>query len=125
VSAKVTIDGADTLQRTMSAAARDLSDWSEVNAAASARLAKDAASRAPRRSGRLAASIRPASDRRGGLVSAGGGGVAYAKVQEYGWAGHNIAAQPYMRPALDDDRGELVAMYADRVDSIIGQIKGA
>jgi HK97 gp10 family phage protein len=121
---KIVIEGADTLQRTLSAAGRDLADWASVNQAAAARLAQDAASRAPRRTGRLAGSIRATSDKRGGQVAAGGGGVAYAKVQEYGWAGHNIRAQPYMRPALTDGRGEIVQLYADRVDHIVASVKG-
>lgn len=120
--AKVTIEGADTLQRTLSAAARDLQDWASVNAAAAARIAKDAASRAPHRTGRLAASVRATSDRTGGLVAAGGGGVGYATFQEYGWA--HGRAQPYMRPALQDNRDAVVGLYADRVDHIVKQVRG-
>jgi HK97 gp10 family phage protein len=120
--AKVSIEGADTLQRTLAAAARELQDFAEVHAAAAARIAKDAAARAPHRTGRLAASIRATSDRTGGLVAAGGGSVGYAKFQEYGWA--HGRAQPYLRPALQDNRDAVLGLYRDRVHSIVGNVKG-
>jgi phage gpG-like protein len=122
---KITVQGADVLARTLQSAGRQLQDWSSVNAAAAARVAQDAASRAPRRTGRLAASIRPSSDKTSGLIAAGGGGIAYAKVQEYGNPRHNIAAQPYLRPAFADLRDALIGMYDDHMKQTLGQVKGA
>lgn len=123
--AKVTIDGAAVLQRSLQSAGRQLQDWAQVNAAAAARVAQDAAQRAPRRTGRLAASIRATSDKSGALIGAGGGGVAYAKVQEYGWAGRNIRAQPYLHPAFADLRGDLIGMYQKQLTDAVGQVRGA
>ena len=123
--AKVSVDGAAVLQRTLQAAGRDLQDWSQVNAAAAARVAQDAAARAPRRSGRLAASIRPTTDKTSGTIAAGGGGIAYAKVQEYGNPRHNIAAQPYLGPAFTDAQSDLVAMYDAHMKQAIQQVRGA
>ena len=122
---KVTVDGDDVLARTLRAAQRDLQDWAQVNAAAAARVAQDAATRAPRRTGRLAGSIRPASDKTSGTVTAGGGGMVYAKVQEYGSTARNIRAQPYLRPAFTELRDALVGMYNDHMKAAIGQVKGA
>ena len=118
----VTVDGDEVLAATLRTAGRQLSDWAQVNAAAAARVAQDAARRAPKRTGRLAGSIGATSDKSGGQVTAS---VVYAKVQEYGWAARNIRAQPYLRPALEDDRDAIVAMYNDRMRDVVSQVKGA
>ena len=123
--AKITVDGDERLARTLQSAGRELQNWASVNQAAAARVAQDAAQRAPRRSGRLAGSIRPRSDKTSGTVAAGGGGIAYAKIQEYGNPRHNIAAQPYLRPAFADLRDTLISMYDDHLKHALAQVKGA
>lgn len=118
----VKVDGDEVLAATLRSAGRGLSDWAQVNAAAAARIAQDAARRAPKRTGRLAGSIAAQSDKTGAIVTAS---VVYAKVQEYGWAQRNIAAQPYLRPSLGDNRDEVLAMYSDRMKTVVSQVKGA
>jgi HK97 gp10 family phage protein len=118
----VKVDGDEVLASTLRTAGRQLSDWAAVNAAAATRIAADAARRAPKRSGRLSGSIRSQSDNTGAQITAS---VVYAKVQEYGWAQHNIAAQPYLRPALDDNRADVLAMYEAKMKDAVSQVKGA
>lgn len=118
----VRVDGDEVLASTLRSAGRELSDWSAVTAAATTRVAQDAARRAPKRTGRLAGSIAARSDKSGGEVTAS---VVYAKVQEYGWAQRNIAAQPYLRPAFDDDRAAILKMFDDQMKDALSQVKGA
>jgi len=118
----VRVDGADVLARSLASAGRQLQDWAQVNAAAAARVAQVAARRAPKRSGRLAGSVAAQSDKSGATISAS---VVYAKVQEYGWAQRHIRAQPYLRPALNEQRDELVGLYDDRMKTVLSQVKGA
>jgi HK97 gp10 family phage protein len=122
---KVQVKGDDVLARTLRSAGRDLQDWAQVNASAAARVAQDAQGRAPRRTGRLAGSIRPSSDKTSGTIVAGGGGIAYAKVIEYGSQARNIRAQPYLRPAFQELRDALIGMYDQHMKSAIGHVKGA
>jgi len=121
VTGKITVDGADALARSAHSAGRELTQWAPVNAAAAARVAAAAHRKAPKRTGRLAGSITSSSDNTGAQVVAS---VVYAKVQEYGWQQRNIAAQPYLRPALADNHDAVVAMYADRVDAVLSTVKG-
>lgn len=121
----VKVDGADQLARTLRRAGAQLADWTAVNTRAAEVLA-DAARRAvPRRTGRLAGTIRTRAGKAEAEVTAGGGGVVYAKVQEYGSPRRNIRAQPYMRPAVDQSAGEIPRLYAGHVTATISHVKGA
>lgn len=57
----VTVTGADQIAAAMRGLADDLTDFGDVNRQAAAALAAAASRRAPRRSGRLAGSFRPAA----------------------------------------------------------------
>ena len=117
----VEVKGAEQLAASMRAAGRDLADWSAVNEDAAAIIANDARGRAPRRSGRLSASIRPAGTRDEARVDVG---VVYAGVQEFGWPRRNIRGTPYLYPALADTERRTMALYSDRVDEVISTVKG-
>lgn len=41
-------------------------------------------------------------------VSAGGGDVAYAAAQEFGYAPNNLPERPYLRPALESSRDDII-----------------
>lgn len=55
--------------------------------------------RVPRRTGRLARSVRGVSRGTSLRIQVGGRGVPYAAVQEYGWKAHNIKPKRYVRRA--------------------------
>jgi HK97 gp10 family phage protein len=81
-----------------------------------------ASSNAPKVSGTLAASIRAdASDTE--IVV--GSDLVYAGVQEFGWAGHNIAAQPFLRPALEDSTNEVAPLFRRDVEKALSHVQGA
>ena len=101
----------------------DASGALKVAAKASAELVADEAkSRVPRRSGRLAGSIRATSTARGDAsVKVGGARLIYAPIIHFGWPGHNISPQPFLLDALDARRGEIVEGFETALRSILSR----
>jgi len=48
-----------------------------------------------------------------------GTNVEYAKAQEFGSDIHGVRAQPYLRPALDESRGDIRVIL---INSIVGSV---
>lgn len=122
---RVDVDGADQLADTLAAAADNLADLRRPGDRAGDLLADDARRRAPRRSGRLRASIRAVAEPRGATVTAGGSGVRYAGVQEYGWRRRGIRPRYFMADAAAANTDRVVDVYGDQVGDILDQVKGA
>jgi len=121
----VTLEGADTLSRSLAAAARDLGDLTRAHTETARDVVARARGKAPRLTGALAGSIRGEGGAEAATITAGYAGVPYAGVQEYGWAVRGIRAQPYLRPAVAESEGAAVANTADELDRVVGRIKGA
>lgn len=122
---RVDVDGTDQLADTMAGAADDLRDLRRPGDRAGDLLADDARRRAPRRTGRLRASIRAVAEPRGATVTAGGPGVRYAGVQEYGWRRRGIRPRHFMRDAAAAKADRVADVYGDRVGDILDDVKGA
>jgi phage gpG-like protein len=121
VTDNVTIEGQDTLARTLDDAAGKLAEMPEADAKAAAIVAGHAKTLAPKRSGRLAGSIGVTRDGPDTYVAAT---VVYAGVIEYGWPRHNIAANPYMAPAAEYAEPAVSAVYGDAVAQAISRVRG-
>lgn len=93
----VQVEGLGQLRRQLRALGDDLADLKQANAAVSAFIAPAAAARAPRRTGRLAASVRGTRAAGGATVAAGGASVPYAGPVHWGWPSRHIDAQPFIR----------------------------
>lgn len=119
------VDGARQLRATMKAAGVDLSDLTAVNKQTAAMVSAAAGRQAPRRSGALAATVRPAGTRTAAIVRAGTASVRYAQVIEYGWPGHNIVAQPYVVAAAHDTEPAWTSYYEQQIEKIIATIRGS
>ena len=122
ISARV--DGADTVAATLTDAGDDLDDLTAPGEQAGAVLVADARRRAPRRSGRLRASIRAVAAAHGATVSAGGARVPYAGVQEHGWRRHHIRGSHYLSGSADANADRVAELYGTRVGQIMDQVKG-
>jgi hypothetical protein len=123
--ALVRVDGAKQLRATMKAAGVDLSDLNAVNKRTAEKVSAVAAPRTPRRSGALAATVRPAGTRTAAIVRAGTAAVAYASVIEFGWPDRHIEAQPFVTSAAHDTEPEWTGYYQQEVEKILDRIQGA
>lgn len=98
-STTVKVEGLREVQRRLKALETDTADLKAANAAAAAIVATAAATRAPRRSGKLAASVH--GNRAAGRATVLGGGalVPYAGPIHWGWPSRGIEGQPFIQSA--------------------------
>ena len=116
------VEGAAQLDASLGRFADDLGHLDGA-AAKAGRIVQDRASQgAPKDTGALAQSIQATAS---GDAVAVGSPLKYAAPMEYGVPGHNIAAQPYLRPALADSTSEVLAVYQDEVQADLAKVKGA
>lgn len=117
----VTVEGDETLRRTLGDAADDLEDLDQL---ASARLvAQRAAARAPKVSGTLARSVQAKNLGKG--VACAYSDLIYAPPIHYGWHAHNIAPQPFLTTALADSTQLVEASSQRQAQAILGHVRGA
>ena len=117
---EVRVVGAVRLADTAGQAARMLEDLTVPNAAAARQLA--AASKPPRRTGRLAGSATITAEASGAVLS---WAAVYAGVIHYGWAARHIAARPWTDQAINATTGAIAAPYEAYAAEALAQIKGA
>lgn len=121
---QVQIDGLGKLRRALREAGDDLADLKDANAAAAALVAGAAAARAPRRSGRLAGSIR--GNRAAGRASilAGGAAVPYAGPIHWGWPARGIEAQPFATEAAAATEAAWLSIYEHDLQRVLDTVNG-
>lgn len=93
----------------------EVEDLKEAFGSLAASGAATASSFAPRDSGALAGSFRGNKAKNKAVVSAGGGRVVYAGVQNYGWSRRNIPATSFMQKADAKLQPEAI----DRIEAAI------
>jgi hypothetical protein len=120
----VKVDGLPRLRRALREAGESMADLKQANAATAALVASTAAARAPRRSGRLAASVR--GNRAAGKASvlAGGAAVPYAGPIHWGWPARGIAAQPFASEAATSTESSWLPLYAAELQRIADKAGG-
>lgn len=116
----VTVDGADRLEATMGQAADELARMTDAHRRVASLIAR--AAHPPRRTGRLAASIRPAPTAAAALVEAT---APYAAAVEGGVPARGIPAQPFLRRAVQSTQSTWLEIYARDVQGILDDVKGA
>lgn len=117
---RVEVLGADTLARTLDGAAHDLADMSDANRKAGQLLAQHAAGSAPRRTGRLAGSIRVTDVGKGGVSV--GSTVKYGPFQEFGT--RYVRATYFLTGTLARDDGPVIDVYETAIDRTLAQVRG-
>jgi hypothetical protein len=121
----VRVIGIDRLTRTLRAAGDDLSDLKDANAAAGRMVAGAAQGTVPRRSGRLASTIRASRQARRAQVVAGRASVPYAGPIHWGWPSRGIGAQPFLSEAAQSSESRWVPLYARDLQKVLAKVKGA
>jgi hypothetical protein len=122
---EVRVEGLDQLARSMRRAGEDIEELKDAHAAAAGIVAAAAEARAPRRSGRLAGSVRGSRQIRRARVQAGSSRVPYAAPIHWGWPARNIAANPFLSDAAQDTEPQWVTRYLADIQKALDKVKGA
>lgn len=123
--AGVQVEGLARLRRDLRALGDDLGDLKKANEDAARIVAEAASARAPRRTGRLAASLRPARATGRASVLAGSGAVPYAGPIHWGWAARKIEANPFALEAAEATRPAWLPVYERELQRACDRVKGA
>jgi hypothetical protein len=115
VKASVTVRGADEVARAFRKYARDASDLREPGQTAGDALARDIASRTPRRTGRLAGSWRVDVSSSTSSVSSD---VPYGPPVEYGVPAHNMRAARMVADAVAAAEPSIGEPYEKRLEEL-------
>lgn len=119
----VRVEGGRQLRAALREAAGDLGDLRHANTQAAALVARAGAADAPRRSGLLAASVRPGASQSAAIVRAGSARVPYAGVIHYGWPARHIRAQPWLREDAERTQPTWLALYHRAIQAILDRIE--
>lgn len=121
-NAGVRVEGLRELRRGLKQLGEDTSDLKEANAAAAAIVAAAAAARAPKRTGRLAASVK--GNRAVGRATVRGGGaqVPYAGPIHWGWPARGIDGQPFVVDAAQATEPVWLPAYQAALDRAVDRV---
>lgn len=109
---------------TMRAAGVDVKQLKDAHRAAASIAAGAAATAAPKRTGRLAGTVRVGATQRAGIVRAGRKSVPYANPIHWGWPARGIKANPWMSRAAQASEPAWLRVYMDHVEDIIDRVEG-
>lgn len=115
----VRVEGIGELSRQLEAAGVQVADLRAAFSGIAEEGRTLAAGFAPRRSGRLAASIRASKSRNYATVSAGGRGIRYAGPINYGWPKRNITGAGFMQKADAALRPRVLRELVTAVDRLL------
>lgn len=122
----IRVTGLDEVRRGLRALQADLpKELTRIHRQAAETVAEAARRKAPRRSGRLAGSVKPQAGQKYARVAAGRKLVPYAGPIHFGWPKRNIRPQPFLTDAihehaprvLDDYLRELTDLMAEAVNA--------
>lgn len=124
-SQTVRVDGLRRLGRDLRRIGPEaIENLKRANAAAAALVASAASSRAPRRTGRLASSVRGNRAANRAVVSAGSAALPYAGPIHYGWPARSIEPQPFVIDAAQATEPAWLPLYAADVDRALDVVRG-
>lgn len=122
------VQGSKRLLRTLKQAGVDLDSLKPINAKSAEIVAGAAAGSTPRRSGRLAATLRTSATKRAGVIRAGNNrktsGVPYANPIHWGWVRRGIKPNPWLTKAAKDTEPRWVHLYEEHTDKTLKKVKG-
>lgn len=122
-SGAVQVEGLDELRRSLRRGSKEFpKEFAAINKTAAGVVARKAVNRVPRRSGALAASIRPLGSQREGTVAAGKAKVPYAGPIHWGWRKRNIEPQPFLVDALHDSADEVLVIWHRATDRFLDRV---
>jgi len=117
----VRLEGLTTFLSTMQKAEQELAKLDSAHSRTSQMIASAAAAAAPRRTGRLASSVRASSGDKGGLVEVT---AAYAGPIEWGWPSRNVDATHFAMKAARATEASWIKFYEQEVQKALDDVKG-
>jgi len=131
----IEVQGARELRRTLKAAGVDLGDLKASHKQAATIAAHASAALAPKKSGRLAATIRASGTTTAGIIRTGTKAVPYAPAVHWGrhyWPNRSharrtrseVRAQPFLSDGATSSEGRWLPIYEHTVEKALAQIKG-
>lgn len=121
----IRVDGARQLRSSMRRAELDLDDLKSTHARVAGLVTTAGKAWAPKRTGRLAATIRPSGTKTAAIVRAGYARTPYAPPIHWGWPARGIRANPWLSRAAQNTEPAWFAIYSSTVDRILDTIHGA
>ncbi|MFT3877423.1 MAG: hypothetical protein QM708_13520 [Propioniciclava sp.] len=120
----VKVEGAAQLRRTLRKAGIDISTLKAAHAQAGKIAAGGGQDQAPRRTGRLASTIRSSGTSTGSIIRAGYARVPYANPIHWGWPRRNISPNPFLTDGAQQTEPEWIEVYQAAIDEALNQVKG-
>lgn len=121
----VRVVGLNRLLRTLRRAGEDISELKEAHTAAARIVAAYAQAHAPRRSGKLAGTVRPMRVASRARIAAGTRAIPYANPIHWGWAARGITAQPWISHAGQVTESQWEPAYVRDVQRALDRVVGA
>lgn len=134
--AGISVEGARELRRSLRRAGSDLKDLKDANGRAAEIAAIASRALAPKKSGRLAGTIRSSGTKTAGILRAGSAGAPYANAVHWGrkmWPNtrhyratrSTVRPQPFLSEGATNSEGQWLPIYFAELETIINRIEGA
>jgi hypothetical protein len=117
----VQVEGLTTLRATLKGAARRVGDMSGPATRTAAFLGARGRTDAPRRTGRLASSVRGKGEGNDAVVESG---LAYANRTHWGYARYNQRPQPWLVEGRDDTETTWINNYEGQIETALATVRG-
>ncbi|WP_024794198.1 hypothetical protein [Tomitella biformata] len=122
--AVVSVEGGRQLRASMRRAGVDVTQLKETHKEVAGVVTRAGQPSTPRRSGKLASSVRPGATQTAAIVRAGGARIPYANAIHWGYKKRNIAAQPWLSDAARKEEPRWFGMYTEEIEAILNTIRG-
>jgi hypothetical protein len=120
----LSVEGGRQLRASLKRAGVDVQDLKAAHKQVADQVRSDALPVAPRRTGRLAASLRSSGTQREALVRAGRKAVPYGGPIHWGWPSRHIAAQPFIYDTAQRTEPTWASTYMAALEAIVQSIEG-
>lgn len=120
--ARVRVDGLPALRRALRELGEGAEDLKDANAAVARQVAERAEQLAPRRTGRLAGSIRGNRAAGRATVLGGGAAVPYAGPIHWGWRARGIEPALFVTNAAEQTEPAWIGTYEDALEALVQRI---
>lgn len=118
------VDGARQLRASLKRAGIDVQDLKAAHKQVADMVAEKSAPRAPRRTGRLAGSVRASGTASAAIVRAGRKAVPYAGPIHWGHESRGIAAQPWLAETAERTQETWENTYLKAIQAVIATVEG-